>query len=108
MGHDLTAVFDLPPEPSGRPRSRLQRRLRDWLPYVMFLAWVFAQVWQSSGWLHARESTEVDLVREVAAMHEELRKVPDVYVRRDVFTEVLLRINERLTSIDNKLAGERR
>jgi hypothetical protein len=111
VDHELREMLlDPKSAPTGRVRvpRRVRDRVRDWLPYVMFLAWVFLQIWQGTGWLHAREATELDTAKEVAALREEVRKVPDIYMRRDVFTEVLVRINERLTSIDNKLAGDRR
>jgi hypothetical protein len=89
-------------------KAPFRRRLREWAPELMFIAWMVSQLLAGTGWLHAREATEVDTAKELAMLREELRRVPETYVRRDVFQEVLVRINERLVSIDNKLAGERR
>lgn len=102
---ELLEIIDR--QPGLRPTRG--RWLRDnWMPLVMFAVWALAQVWTSSDWLHTRESNEVATKREVEALRQQLENVPVTYVRRDVFNEVLVRINEHLASIDNKLAGDRR
>lgn len=85
------------------------RWLRDnWIACVMFTVWAFVQIWTGSDWFHTRETTEVATKRDLETLRQQLENVPSTYVRRDVFNEVLVRINEHLASIDNKLAGERR
>lgn len=95
-------------QPGLRPPSRGRWLREHWMPLVMFAAWAFAQLWTGSDWFHTRESNEVATKRDVEVLRQQLEALPATYVRRDVFQEVLVRINEHLASIDNKLAGERR
>lgn len=75
----------------------------NWMAFTMFVLFVVGQLWTSTDWLHARETNEVVTKAEVRRLEEELRAVPNLYVRQDVFTQVLININQRLASIDNKL-----
>jgi hypothetical protein len=91
-----------------RPKTRRERMAEHWVGIAMFVVWLLGQIVSGTDWLHTRESNESQTAKDLAAVRLELQKVPETYVRRDVFGEVLNNINQRLTSIDNKLAAERR
>lgn len=75
----------------------------NWMGFILFLVVILSQIWNGTNWLHARESdsavTRADLLR----LEAEIQAVPNTYVRQDVFTQVLININQHLSSIDSKL-----
>lgn len=99
----LQDIIDV--EPSGLGDRRHSRSwLRDnWMAVAMFVGWVLTQMWTSTDWLHQRVQAETATKADLERLRQDLQQVPSTYVRQDVFTQVLIRINERLTSIDNKL-----
>lgn len=80
---------------------------QNWMAVAMFVCWAFMQIWSGTDWLHARENNEGATAREVADLRRELQAMPNTYVRQDVFTQVLININTRLSSIDDHLKGRR-
>lgn len=75
----------------------------NWIAVVMFACFLFSQVWSGTDWLHARQTNEGATKEQLEALRHELQAVPNTYVRQDVFTQVLMRIEQRLNSIDDKL-----
>lgn len=76
---------------------------QNWIAVSMFACTIFSQIWLGTDWLHARQTNEVVTAKDIEALRRELQAVPNLYVRQDVFTQVLVNINQRLASIDNKL-----
>lgn len=80
----------------------------NWIGLGMFAIVLYGQLWNGSGWLHARENSEQVTQQQLEELRKQIEKVDNTYVRQDVFTQVLVNINQRLASIDNKLSKERR
>lgn len=99
----LQEILDVEPSVLG-DRRHSRSWLRDnWMAVALFIGWALTQVWSSTDWLHQRVQIETVTKADVERLRQDLQQVPSTYVRQDVFTQVLIRINERLTSIDNKL-----
>lgn len=96
-------IQDLQPEPAGDRRRKRSWFRDNWMALVMFACWALTQLWNGTDWLHAREHDETATKADVERLRQELQQVPATYVRQDVFTQVLININQRLASIDNKL-----
>lgn len=109
MNQELQDIIDRQPGMERRRvRTKLEQLVQHWVGIAMFVAWLVGQLAQGTDWLHTRETNEKSAREQIDALRLELAQVPVTYVRRDVFGEVLNNINQRLTSIDNKLAADRR
>lgn len=99
----LEDIQEMQPEPGGDRRRKRSWLSANWMALAMFICWVFVQIWSGTDWLHDRVSGESVTKADIERLRQELQQVPGTYVRQDVFTQVLININQRLTSIDNKL-----
>lgn len=98
----LRDSLDAEPEPGGDRRQGSWWR-DNWMALAMFVCWALTQLWIGTDWLHARASNETASKAEIEQLRHELQQLPATYVRQDVFAQVLIAINQRLASIDNKL-----
>lgn len=106
MGENLTLQDILDSQPGGASGDRRKKRSwigENWMALAMFVCWALTQLWSGTDWLHTRQSNELATKADVERLRQELQAVPSTYVRQDVFTQVLININQRLASIDNKL-----
>lgn len=104
----LDDVLEVEPDDAAGDRRHPRSWLREnWMPLAMFICWAFTQMWSGTDWLHQRVQSETATKADVERLRQELQSVqatvPATYVRQDVFTQVLININQRLTSIDGKL-----
>jgi hypothetical protein len=79
----------------AQPGNRRRFLRQNWLALAMFVAWIVTQIVTSGNWLAARTDKEVSL-------SEQVHDLQINSVRKDVFDQVLRRIDERLASIDAK------
>jgi hypothetical protein len=93
--------YNLDPADDGRVARSWWKN--NWMAFIMFLAVILTQIWNGTNWLHARESDQVVTRAELLRLEQEIQAVPNTYVRQDVFTQVLININQHLSSIDSKL-----
>lgn len=108
MDPDFRSLEDLAEDLPRRAADRRSWMRDNWMALVMLVAWIVAQIFSGAGWVHARETTEGATKADVDRLRNELQQLPATYVRQDVFTQVLMRIEARLTSLDNKTPADRR
>lgn len=101
---NLQDIIEIEADDAAGDRRHSQSWFRqNWMALAMFICWAFMQMWSGTDWLHERVHAETATKADVDRLRQELQSIPVTYVRQDVFTQVLININQRLASIDNKL-----